>query len=117
MSAETLTRIMEQTGARLAVASYGEETLAIGLEHMTKIGADLAETLFTHVSAEPFSNSEINALVLKCYDEQQKAIVETFASFGITEGSYLDECLEAASNGYLDRGEELFSAPQIGGRA
>ena len=65
MSTETLNRIMDETSARLASASHGAEVQAIGLDHMNKMGADLAEALFTHFGAGGFTDAEINAAILR----------------------------------------------------
>lgn len=117
MSAETLSRIADETSARLAVASHGAEVQAIGIQTMTAIGADLAEALFTHFGAGTFTNAEINVAILKSLDGLQQSVVESFKAFGVTDGAFLDQCLEAAASGFLDRGETLFSLDVTGGSA
>ena len=110
-------RLFQETEARLAVASYGAETQAIGLDHMAATGRHLAEVLFTRVSAEPFTNAEINTAIFNALEGLQESIVASFEAFGISGHPFVDQCLEAASSGFLDRGEALFSAPKTGGRA
>ena len=117
MSAATINRIMDTASDRLAVASYGAETLAIGIETMTALGADAAETLFARVAGEQLANEQINVAILDTLDGLQRSIVGSFEAFGVTEHPFLDQCLEAAASGFLDRGETLFSDLETGGRA
>lgn len=118
MSTETLRRLMDETNERLAVASYGDETLAIGIETMAALGVDAAETLFVRVAGAPFTDAEINTAILSTLDGLQRHIVESFRASGVKEHPFLDQCLEAAASGFLDRGEALFSVlPEAGGRA
>lgn len=117
MSAASLTRIMEETSAKLAAAPHGDETLAVGVDHMTRIGVDLAEVVFATFRTEPYTNEQINVAILKTLDCLNQSIVESFEAFGITEHPFLDRCLEAATSGFLDRGEALFSAETGGGWA
>ena len=117
MSIPSIQRIMEETSARLSVARYGAETQAIGLDHMTATGRHLAEVLFARVAAEPFTDAEINVAILNALDGLGESIVESFEAFGVTDHPFVDQCLEAATSGFLDRGETLFSAETTGGRA
>ena len=117
MSAETLNRIMNETSARLATASHGAEVQAIGLDHMTKIGADLAEALFTHFGGGSFTDAEINAAILRTREALLRSVVDSCAAFGLTTGPELELLLAASETGFLDRGEALFSLPVTGGAA
>ncbi|MCJ2099367.1 hypothetical protein [Methylobacterium sp. E-046] len=117
MSAETLRRIMDETDERLAVASYGDETLAIGIETMAALGVDAAETLFVRVAGASFTDAEINTAILSTLNGLQGHIIESFDAFGIKEHPFLDQCLEAVASGFLNRGEALFSGTEQGGRA
>lgn len=117
MSAETLNRIYAESAKRLTSAGCDDEARTIGLDHMRKVGADLAENLFAHVAGEGHNASIINGVILRSLDFLQRSVIESFEAMGVNDAPYLDSCLEAATSGFLDRGEVLFEAIETRARA
>jgi hypothetical protein len=109
--------IFNEADRRLATANYGEETLGIGVDYFEAVGAHFAGSIYLRTANESWSNPQINALILTTYGELLEMVSNTFANFGVKDGVYLQRCLEAVERGFLDRGEELFSTTDAGGRA
>lgn len=118
MSAHTLTRIYDETAARLWRARSDDEIRAVGLDHAAKVGADLAEVMFLRIrELAPLTNPEINSMILQGAERVALSVTEAFEAQNLPEESERDAYGNAALGGYLDRMEVLLSAPETGGAA
>ncbi|MCJ2120649.1 hypothetical protein MKK65_29525 [Methylobacterium sp. J-001] len=117
MSTTSIRSIVDDADRRLATASYGEETLAIGVDYFEAVGAHFAGSIYLRTVNESWSDPQINALILTTYGELLEMVSNTFANFGVKDEVYLQRCLDAVERGFLDRGENLFSTTDTGGRA
>ncbi|WP_149313379.1 hypothetical protein [Methylobacterium sp. P1-11] len=117
MSAETLSRIMERTNARLAGAEHRSELFSIGVDHFRAIAEDMAETVFVHASSRGWDDGQTNWFIITVLSQLQAGMIDTFRELGLDTGLVLDEFLDASFDAYMDRCTVLFSAPQVGGRA
>ena len=118
MSIPTTMRIMDVTDARLRSAKDDDEVRRIGIDHVTALGADLANTAYLKLVSRPELTVDQQAGFLQATITDLMANIEgSFARQGMTDVALLADHLEAAETGFVGRLDELFSVVRIGGQA
>ena len=118
MSAETLSRLMERTTDRLFAAGTADERRAVGLVQMSKLAADLGETLFLRIRSLPdLTAAQTNGMIVEVMDRLVGSVIDSFTNVGVFDVDLCEAHCLAARDGFLDRLEALFAIPTTGGRA
>ncbi|MCJ2126674.1 hypothetical protein [Methylobacterium sp. J-077] len=118
MSMATTSRIMDETDARLRAARNDDEVRRIGIDHVTALGADLANTAYLKLVSRPELTVDQQAGFLQDTIADLMANIEDlFARQGMTDVTLLAEHLEGAETGFVGRLDELFFVVRIGGQA